>query len=83
MSARESVEDLWSRSAPVKPILDQMEAEVLRKAAKAVDALAREMRENAGTWPEKWSSREVRDAVMTAADTLTLAADAVERGEEW
>ncbi|WP_327368750.1 hypothetical protein [Streptomyces sp. NBC_01217] len=42
-------------------------AEAMLTAAGIVELVATQMRECDGTWPEEWSSRDVRDAVQSAA----------------
>lgn len=44
--------------------------QVLAEAADRVDQIASEMRACNGGYPEEWSSRDVRDAVETAAQAL-------------
>jgi hypothetical protein len=55
----------------------EIRAKALNEAADIADAAGDAMREADGTWPEEWSSREVRDAVQAAAgkirDRATLA----------
>lgn len=48
----------------------EVREETLREAASAVFAVAAEMRECDGTYPDEWSSRECRDAVDTAGEKL-------------
>ncbi|MFH9430259.1 hypothetical protein ACH4JZ_18450 [Streptomyces sp. NPDC017615] len=44
--------------------------EAFAYAATIAEAVAAEMREADGAWPEEWSSREVRDAVESAAGRI-------------
>lgn len=47
--------------------------EVLEEAAEIVDGVANEMRACDGTWPEEYSTREVRDALYSAASRILAA----------
>ncbi|TFV32282.1 hypothetical protein E4K10_18120 [Streptomyces sp. T1317-0309] len=48
--------------------------EAYGNAADIADQTATDMRENDGTWPEEWSSRDVRDAVQAAAAKIRTRA---------
>lgn len=51
-------------------MLDAYRDQVLTEAADRVDQIASKMRACDGDYPEEWSSRDVRDAVETAAQVL-------------
>ncbi|MGW3711368.1 hypothetical protein ACWDN6_14620 [Streptomyces albogriseolus] len=50
-------------------------AHAFESAATIAEQVAAEMREADGTWPEEWSSRDVRDAVESAAERIRAAAE--------
>ncbi|AVH58403.1 MULTISPECIES: hypothetical protein [Streptomyces] len=54
-------------------------AQAFEEAATIAEQVATEMRACDGTWPEEWSSRDVRDAVESAAGRIRAAAEAQQR----
>lgn len=73
-----SADDTAARSKAAA-LLDAYAAEVrtaaLREAADAVFGVSADMRECDGTYPEEWSSRDVRDAVDAAGGELLRMAE--------
>ncbi|MBP0456233.1 hypothetical protein [Streptomyces montanisoli] len=66
-------EDAAEQAAPAVDTA-QVRAAAFEEAATIAEQVAAEMRECDGTWPEEWSSRDVRDAVESAAGRIRSAA---------
>ncbi|CAL9481087.1 zinc finger domain-containing protein [Streptomyces sp. enrichment culture] len=62
------------QDVPATPTRAQVRTEAFEDAAAIAEQAAAEMRDGAGTWPEEWSSREIRDAIEAAAARIRAAA---------
>jgi hypothetical protein len=58
------------RSTQATQLIEALINSTLTTAANKAYDIGDTMRENDGTYPEEWSSRDVRDAVHDAADAI-------------